>query len=178
MVATYARIQDGLVVELFDLPPDSPPIDEMFHADLVWRDVTAISPPPQFGWTYDGATYAAPVVSTPTPSAAEVLAEKLALGIAITSTGNPSLNATYALDDVSTTQISQLGIYANAFSTFPGGATQAYPDINGTPHTFTVAQFVAFLRAVAPLVSAMEMQASIQAHGGSPTWPAQSANIV
>lgn len=107
----------------------------------------------------------------------QVLAEKIAAGITITSTGTPALNATYALDDVSTSQISQLGLYANAFGTFPGGATQPYPDVAGVPHVFTVVQFVAFLRAVAPLVSALNTQAGIMRAGGSPDWPAPTAVI-
>lgn len=108
----------------------------------------------------------------------QVLAEKIAAGIAITSTGTPALNATYALDPTSTAQIYQIGVYANQFGVFPSGnATQAYPDKDGVPHTFTIAEFVAFLRAVAPLVSALETQAGIMAQGGTPTWPAQTATI-
>jgi len=112
---------------------------------------------------------------TPDQLAAAELATHIATGISIT--GNAGLVATYALDPVSTAEIFQLGLYASQFDTFPGGTTQAYPDATGIPHTFTVAQFVAFLRAVAPLVSALTTQASIMAHGGTAVWPQQTANI-
>jgi hypothetical protein len=120
-----------------------------------------------------------PVPAKSLPAQASVaLTARIAAGIAITSTGTPALNATYALDEVSAGQIYQIGLYANQFAVFPSGAvTQAYPDINGLPHTFTVAQFVAFLRAVAPLVSAINTQAQVMAHGGTPAWPSQSAVI-
>lgn len=115
---------------------------------------------------------------TPPLSVDQVLADKIAAGISLTSTGNPALNATYALDEVSTAQIYQIGLFASQFDTFPGGAVQPYPDATGVPHVFTVAQFVAFLRVVAPLVSALTTQAQVMAHGGSPAWPSQTATIV
>lgn len=128
-------------------------------------------------WVADGNTPdAAASVPLPQQAAAE-LATRIGNGMALTCTGNAALNATYALDDVSTTQISNLGYYANAFNTFPGGSTQPYPDIGGTPHTFTVAQFVAFFQAVATLVSGLTTQAGVMAHGGSPSWPSQSRTI-
>lgn len=117
-------------------------------------------------------------IGTPAQKASVTLAEKIAQGIAITSTGNPALDATYALDSVSTAQVYQIGLFASQFDTFPGGATQPYPDATGVPHVFTVAQFVAFLRVVAPLVSALTTQAQVMAHGGTPSWPAQTATIV
>lgn len=113
-----------------------------------------------------------------TDQAATLLAQKITMGIVLTSTGTPALNATYALDATSTDQIFQMGLYADRFGKFPSGqATQAYPDISGTPHTFTVAQFVAFLQVVAPLVSALATQAGIMAHGGLPAWPAQNGSV-
>jgi hypothetical protein len=114
----------------------------------------------------------------PLPTADQELDTKLANGLALTSTGTPALNGTYALDETSAGQIYQIGLYASQIGTFPsGGTTQAYPDITGTPHTFTIAEFVAFLQAVAALISAMNNQAAIMAHGGTPVWPAQTATI-
>lgn len=120
--------------------------------------------------------FLSPPVSLPDQAATE-LATRLGNGIVITSTGTPALNATYALDTDSQAQIFQLGIYANQFAAFPGGATQAYPDATGAPHTFSVAQFVAFLRVVAPLVSAMTNVTAVMSHGGTPVWPAQTGSI-
>jgi hypothetical protein len=110
--------------------------------------------------------------------AATLLATKIAAGLVLTSAGTPVLNATYALDPVSTAQIFQIGLYAAQFSMFPSGAsTQAYPDASGTPRVFTVTQFVAFLHAVASLISGLTTQAGIMAQGGSPAWPSQSTEI-
>jgi hypothetical protein len=112
------------------------------------------------------------------PTADQVLNTHLANGLVLTSTGTPALNGTYALDETSAGQIYQIGLYASQIGTFPsGGTTQAYPDITGVPHTFTIAEFVAFLQAVAVLISAMNNQAAIMAHGGTPVWPAQTATI-
>lgn len=114
---------------------------------------------------------------SPPASTDDVLNAKLAKGIVLTCTGTPAVSGAYALDEVSIRQIYDLGLFASQFGAFPGGVTQAYPDIGGVPHVFTVAQFVAFLRAVAPLISAMNIQAAILAHGGAPSWPPQTAVI-
>jgi hypothetical protein len=183
-MSIYARIQDGLVAELFT-PPGSTTITDCFHAGLVWNDVTNVTPAPQPGWTATETngtwSYAAPPAPpgpTPEQQAATLLAEKLAAGLALTSTGAPALNGTYALDATSTAQIFQIGLYASQFATFPsGGASQPYPDTSGTPHVFSVAEFIAFLKAVAPLVSGLTTQAGVMAQGGTPNWPSQTAVI-
>jgi hypothetical protein len=54
---TYARIDNGLVAELFDTDGD---ISEMFNPAIVWIDVTAIDPQPKAGWSYDGQLFTAP----------------------------------------------------------------------------------------------------------------------
>ncbi|ELS7817221.1 TPA: tail fiber assembly protein [Enterobacter bugandensis] len=55
----YARIDDGIVVELFETDGD---ISQMFHPDLVWVDITSIKPQPDNNWTYDGKKFSPPVV--------------------------------------------------------------------------------------------------------------------
>jgi hypothetical protein len=123
---------------------------------------------------------AAPAPPAPTlaQQAAAALATNTAAGIVLTSTGTPALNGTYALDAVSQAQVFQIGLYANQFGAFPSGAgTQAYPDAGAVPHTFGVTAFVAFLKAVAALVSAQNTQAAIMAQGGSPSWPSNLATI-
>lgn len=115
---------------------------------------------------------------TPPPSPQQILAGKIAQGIALTSTGTPTLNGIYALDPDSTNQIFQIGLYASQFNAFPSGqSVQPYPDITSQPHNFTVASFVAFLRVVAPLVSQLNTQAAILGAGGQPSWPAQAGTI-
>lgn len=63
----YARIFEGRVFELFDTPDD---ITQMFHADLIWIDVTDISPAPQCEWSAietEGVwSFAQPVIAPPT----------------------------------------------------------------------------------------------------------------
>lgn len=114
---------------------------------------------------------------TPRAQAATDLAIRIGQGITLTSASNPSLDGVYALDSESTSQIFNIGLYANQFGVFPSGAVQAYPDKDGTPHMFSVAEFVAFLRVIAPLVSNLNTQAQIAGNGGEATWPDQTASI-
>jgi hypothetical protein len=146
----------------------------------VWVRVDTLTPQPAIGWAYNGSVFTAPSAPTQPPSqrAAALLASKVAVGLVLTSTSTPTLNATYALDDVSTDQIFQIGLYAAQFAMFPSGAaTQSYPDVSGIPHVFTVTQFVAFLHAVAALISGLTTQAGVMAGGGNPVWPSQSVVI-
>lgn len=62
---TYARIDAGSVVELFQTDSD---ITQMFHPDLIWIDVTDLDPQPGQQWTYDGTTFAAPIPWAPSPA--------------------------------------------------------------------------------------------------------------
>lgn len=114
--------------------------------------------------------------AAPTPDT--TLALVLATGIAVTSTGTPSLSASYALDAISQAQLFQIGTFAKAFGFFPSGAsTQAYPDGAGIPHTFTTTQFVNLLLVCAAYVSAAQTTAAILDAGGSTSWPTASATI-
>lgn len=123
-------------------------------------------------------TFLSTIVQSPQQAANDLLQSKLQTGIALTCTATAAVSGTYALDDISTRQIYQIGLFASQFNTFPsGGVTQPYPDATGNPHTFTIAQFVAFLQVVAPLVSNLTTQAQIMAQGGPPTWPAQTGTI-
>lgn len=62
-MTTWARVDDGIVHELFDLPPewhDKQPAD-LFHPDIgEWIDVTTTVPQPAYGWSYDGSTFSPP----------------------------------------------------------------------------------------------------------------------
>lgn len=102
----------------------------------------------------------------------------MASGLAITSTGTPALNATYALDSTSQAQVFQIGTYAQSFSEFTNGTTSmSYPDITGTPHTFTVTAFVALFQAIARYVTAAQTTLETIQAGGSASWPAATATI-
>ena len=74
---TFARIQDGLVVERFGTTQD---IETLFNPALLWIDVSD-TPAVAEGWTFDGRNFAPPAVTTapPTPSLAELDAELQAL---------------------------------------------------------------------------------------------------
>lgn len=131
------------------------------------------------GWAVSSnalVPYTAPIPIA--QQAAIMLAAKLTLGITIVSTGSPGVNGTYALDATSQSQIYQIGSFANSFAEFPSGNTsQQYPDISSAFHVFDVPTFVAFLRAVASLVSNLQTQASVMAQGGTPNWPSQNVTI-
>jgi len=130
-------------------------------------------------WAVQGGTLIPYTPPMPLPQQAQILlGQKLAQGIQVTSDSLPLINATYALDPTSTAQIFQIGTFANSFQEFPSGSdTQLYPDITGQPHIFTVPVFIAFLRAVAALVSNMQLQAGVMANGGTPAWPQQIAAL-
>jgi hypothetical protein len=127
-------------------------------------------------WTISGGNIVA--VSAPPPTSDQVLASKIALGIAITSTGAPSISATYALD---ATTLDQIGSVARDFSSglgLPGDImTFTYPDATGQPRTFTGDQLAALYRKQRNLLAVLNTQAAIMAHGGTPVWPTQTATI-
>ena len=167
-MSLFAAIRSGVVAQLSS---------DMLESG--WVDVTSVNPTPVLGATatFAGGVWTFGAVASK-QAATNNLTAKLGAGIALTCTGNAALNATYALDPTSLTQISSLGFWANQFGAFPGGgATQAYPDASGVPHVFTVTQFINFLKAVGGLVAALNTQAQIAAAGGAPTWPSLSATI-
>ncbi|WP_025110825.1 hypothetical protein [Pseudomonas sp. H1h] len=58
---TYARIVNNTVVELFSTEGN---MAEMFHPDLLWVDITDITPTPQIDWTANFGTLGWVFVST------------------------------------------------------------------------------------------------------------------
>lgn len=143
------------------------------EGEVLFPDGVGLPTSDQLTQAFDGYAAAAAAAGAPATVAA-----KLLTGVTLTSTGTPALNAVYALDPVSYSEIFQIGTYANSFGVFPNGAsTFEYPDASSEPHTFAVTAFVNLLKAVAPLVAAIQTQGAILAAGGSPTWPAQTATI-
>ncbi|BBR21452.1 hypothetical protein [Klebsiella sp. WP3-S18-ESBL-05] len=61
----YARIENGIVAELVDVP-EGVDISELYHPDLLFVDVSGAAPQPEDGWTYADGVFAAPVY-VPTP---------------------------------------------------------------------------------------------------------------
>lgn len=75
---TYARIQNGLVVELLKTDSD---IAKLFPPELVWVDVSG-QPNVKDGWRYDGKSFTAPSTvppAAPLPTIAELQAQLAAL---------------------------------------------------------------------------------------------------
>lgn len=106
------------------------------------------------------------------------LATKIAAGLAVTSTGAASLNASYALDQTSQDELWNIALGLASGLGFPGGAsTFSYPDINSVPHSFTATQFTNFAKAIRDYVFALRTQAAIAQAGGTPVWPAASVTI-
>jgi hypothetical protein len=67
-MTTYARITDGVVVEIIKVESD-PPIEDRYHPDIVAKLITlrgAQVTNVTEGYTYDGSSFAAP---TPEPEA-------------------------------------------------------------------------------------------------------------
>lgn len=67
-MTSYARVVDGIVRELFEVPPQlgGRPIEQLFNAAAgTWVDVTAMEPKPAYGWTYDGKAFAPPPPEEP-----------------------------------------------------------------------------------------------------------------
>lgn len=66
----------------------------------------------------------------------------LGSGLQVTSNSNSALNATYALDPVTLSQVGAVAVDVAAGLGFPQNvSTFSYPDIIGTSHTFNEGQF-------------------------------------
>ena len=152
-MSIYARIDNNAVAELFT-PPAGFAIADCFHSDLVWVDVTSVSPAPQPGWTYVGGAFAAPS-APPAPTLAQQASALQAAGLAINSTSAPVLNGTYdcGAETQSHIQAEVLAILVN--NTFADGTTTlAWPDKSGTTHEFpSVVAFKTFALAIAGFVA-------------------------
>lgn len=171
---TYARIQGGMVAEILSTDGD---ISQMFHPDLLWVDVTAMSPRPEQNWsaieTSAQWVFAAPP-APPAPTPAQLASEALMAGLTITSTGTPSLNGTYACDALSQSDIIAIETSLNAGKGFPGASTTFnYPDASGVMHSFTATSFTDFAAAVRDFVYGCKSVIS----GASTALPASTATI-
>jgi hypothetical protein len=122
--------------------------------------------------------YDPPTGPTPAEQAQSLLAQKIAAGIAVTSTGSPGLSATFALDPTTMDQIGSVARDSASGLGLPGGgSTFMYPDLTATRHSLTGPQIIGLYKAQRDLLLALNTQAAIMAQGGSPVWPAQSAEI-
>jgi len=111
----------------------------------------------------------------PAPTLAQQAAAALNAGIAITSTGTPALNGTYACDNLTQAKLSRVATFIAVNGKFPAGLTaMPWPDITGAVHEFpTIAEFQALASAVANYV--VELDAVIM--GLTTTLPSASTTI-
>lgn len=168
----FATIDGTGAVTAFYDDSAAPPQGAVTLTEVQWQDWVAN----QRTRKWQGGALIA--VAPPAPSPGQVFAAKVAAGITITSTGTPALNATFALDDITLTEIGSVA--RDSFNMgLPGGlATFIYPDINGTPRTFTAAQIQGCYKAMRDLMLNLNTAYATLAQGGTPTWPSQSATIV
>lgn len=105
------------------------------------------SAPSVAGQTWSGAAW----VDTSASLAAKAAIAGNALiaaGMALVSTGTPSLNGTYAIDKGSTQNITAIYSGIKDGDGLPGGgSTFNYPDLAGTMHSFNTTTFPAFAKA-------------------------------
>lgn len=71
----YARIENGIVAELVDVP-DGVDISDLYHPDLRFVDVSRVDPQPEDGWIYADGVFAETVpVVTPDENLATAQSE-------------------------------------------------------------------------------------------------------
>ena len=146
----FALVYGGVVVQLADA---TFPV----HDSMAWVDMTSVTPTPAVGWTCDGTIFTAPApVAPPTlPQQAQAL---LATGLAVTSMGTPTLNATYPADAATQQKVASIELRLAAGLGFPGGvATLPWKDITGAWHAMTPAAFAAFANALSSFVAACDL---------------------
>lgn len=84
---TYARIQDGIVAELFRTDGD---ITAMFNPALLWVDISN-HPDVTENWRYDGSVFTAPTApppQQPVPTINELQAQISLLGAQLAALSN------------------------------------------------------------------------------------------
>lgn len=182
MASTYVLLNGQpsdatrIVAQLVTVDGD---ITELFHSGIIGPDVTNVSPQPQVGWTYTVAagTFAAP--ATIAPTAAQEANTLLAAGLAITSTGTPSINGTYACDDAQQDTITKLQTYIAKNGVFPGGLSSVQLRLtNGSTVAIpSVALFQEIATAIGDFVAEVDEAELTALAGGSWTAPSASKTI-
>ena len=153
MEIAYARIQNGVVAELFTTDGD---IADMFHPELVWIDCSSVDGI-AVGWAYDGTAFMAPPPPAP-PSLAQQAQSALSVGCQIVSTAAPALDGTYTCDMPAQARLTAIQTRINAGLGLPLGlSTIDWIDSAGAPHSFTAEQFTALAHALSDYVYQLDM---------------------
>jgi len=142
-MTTYARIQSGLVAELFTTTGD---ITTMFNPALVWVPIGTSGA--QVGWTYNGTTFTAPA-PLPAPTKAQLQAAAWAQSQALLMTSRlyavAGVTGSISCDALSSSaNLQGINIWGMSAPT----ATQAWTDNAYNVFTLTGAEAVAFADAV------------------------------
>jgi hypothetical protein len=171
----YAIVINGVVAD-FVSPPEGVALDQL--AFLTPEQVAAAVEVPNNlivaqGWTYSGGTFHSSFTppALTIPQQAQVL---LTGGLAITSTGDSALNATYPCDPISQQQVVAEVTSILLNNAFTDGETSiAWLDKTGAPHTFSINQFKTLATALAAFVTGCTKCIT----GQSTTLPTATATI-
>lgn len=148
-MSIWAWINLGKVAEVTTINPAG-----RYHANLQWvpvPDGTTV----HVGYSYVNGVFAAPPAE-PGPTLAQQAALLLATGLHVVSSATPTLNGTYACDDLSQMNIIAIETGLNAGKGFPPGnaTTLTYYDMAGQSHVFNEDNFTNFATAVRDFVAA------------------------
>ena len=129
------------------------------HPSLTWVAIPA-GQTVEVGYGYANGEFVAPP-APPAPTLAQQAASALAAGLAITSTGTPAINGTYAIASGIPFGREDIGTEAQFVSTFSeftnGAQTLEWPLLNGTFVTFpSTASFMNFAKAAAQYYAAVK----------------------
>jgi hypothetical protein len=151
------------------------PIRGVANAGVMWTEPNGyvssalVTAPDVAAWIADGNT---PAAAAP-PTYDELYMAAIGAGIALTSTGTSSLNATYPLDTDSISNYE--GIYFRLLGGvgFPGGgSTISLPDMASPPtlHAFDASHATAFFSAISDYLFSLSPQ-QVVVNG----WPSSNA---
>ncbi len=108
----------------------------------------------------------------------QVVPNLLTGGVVIVSTGTPELDATYAIDSASQANLTALSTGIAAGKPLPGGGeTFNYPDITGTMHAFSAANFLNFAAEIEGYFYNFNQALPVLISGGSTSLPSNSLTI-
>ena len=170
MIQMYALIFNGSVVQI---AAATFPV----HSALEWVAIPS-GTDVAVGWSYSNDTFTAPPAPPP-PTLAQQAAAALGAGLAITSTGTPAVNGTYAVASGVPFGREDIGTEAQFISTFSeftnGTQTLEWPLIDGkTFVTFpNTATFMNFAKAAAQYYAAVKVVAAT----GQGSFPSNQVTI-
>lgn len=99
-------------------------------------------------------------------------------GLTVQSSGTPSLNGLYSLDQTSQDQGWNIALGVGSGLGFPGGGSSfSYPDATGTPHDFDETSFVNLAKAIRDYVYGIRTTQAVKEAGGSADWPSATVTI-